>query len=95
MHKMAVQEVGAAALRVLTGQLQKALTAAASQAFQVERQLFRALTQQTSPQTWWYKKWVWEWIEQERLAELRDVTGPTIAFHIRGGDVFEADKAQV
>ena len=38
---------------------------------------------------------MWEWIEQERLAELRDVESPTIAFHIRGGDVFEADKAQV
>ena len=46
-------------------------------------------------QTWWYKKWVWSWIEEERLAELRDITSPSIAFHIRGGDIFEADKAQV
>ena len=46
-------------------------------------------------QMWWYKKWVWSWIEEERLAELRDITSPSIAFHIRGGDIFEADKAQV
>ena len=37
---------------------------------------------------------MWEWIEKERLAELRDVASPTIAFHIRGGDIFEADKDQ-
>lgn len=38
---------------------------------------------------------MWRWIEAERLSELREVTGPTIAFHIRGGDIFDADKAQV
>ncbi|CAL8466399.1 g5935 [Coccomyxa elongata] len=43
---------------------------------------------------WWYRKWVWEWIEKERVMEVHDAEKPTIGFHIRGGDVVHADKAQ-
>ena len=45
-------------------------------------------------QAWWYRKWVWDWIDSERIAELHAAVKPTIAFHIRGGDVAQADKAQ-
>lgn len=46
-------------------------------------------------QAWWYRKWVWDWIERNRLAALRSVAAPTMAFHIRGGDVFDVDNEQV
>ncbi len=46
-------------------------------------------------QAWWYRKWVWEWVEEERVMELHDAAKPTIGFHIRGGDVTHVDKAQV
>ena len=57
-----------------------------------ERQ--HCLSLQLPLQMWWYKTWVWQWIEEQRLSELRGAAAPTIAFHIRGGDIFAADKAQ-
>ena len=49
---------------------------------------------QHSVQMWWYKTWVWQWIEGQRLSGLQGAARPTIAFHVRGGDIFAADKAQ-
>lgn len=45
-------------------------------------------------QAWRYRPWVQELIDEE-LDRLREHEHPTIAFHIRGGDVINEDKQQV
>ena len=46
-------------------------------------------------QAWWYRKWVWRWIQANRLAQHADTPRPIIGFHIRGGDMEEADNEEV
>jgi hypothetical protein len=45
-------------------------------------------------QAWRYRPWVQEFVDEE-LDRLSAHDHPTIAFHIRGGDLIAEDKQQV